>query len=243
MSTGIFITGTDTGVGKTAITAALAGCIRAQGLSVGVMKPIETGVDQADAEFSDAHRLKRAIDSEQSFETVCQYQFPEPIAPLAAANRKNQTIDFQSIQSAYTTLSSDYEWVFVEGVGGIMVPLTPEMRVRDLVIALQLPCIIVSRTSLGAINHLLLTLDALQNSTIHILAIVLNDCRPPDHSDTAHLQKTSTIESIRELCHPPVFGPFPYEYAFSTDWQNGVGTLQHHPFMQELAHLITRRPR
>ncbi|GJL54104.1 MAG: ATP-dependent dethiobiotin synthetase BioD [Nitrospirales bacterium] len=242
MSRGVFITGTDTGVGKTAITAALARCMHAQGLRVGVMKPIETGVPNADASHSDANRLRRAMNSDQPFDTICQYHFPDPIAPLAAAKRHNQALDLHKIHSAYMMLSTHYEWIVVEGVGGIMVPLSTEYRVRELVMKLQLPCIIVSRTSLGAVNHLLLTLEALQHAGIPSLAIVLNESSPQEHSKTTHIQNTSTIESIRVLSHAPVFGPFPYDDAFDTDWDDGVGTLQHHPAMQALAHHLTRRP-
>ena len=239
MGKGIFITGTDTGVGKTAITATLARSVQAQGLSVGVMKPIETGVEQADTESSDAHRLRNSLHSIQSAESVCQYYFPDPIAPLFAANRQDQTIDLRSIQSAYLKLSEKNEWTFVEGIGGVMVPLSNNSQVRDLIKILQLPCIIVSNAILGSVNHLLLTLEALRSYQIHVLAIVLNSCHPINDSEDQRLQTTSTVELIQKLSGIPVFGPLTFENTFNKEWQAGVIKLQQHTAIQDLTSFIT----
>ena len=92
MGSGIFITGTDTGVGKTAISAALGQAIQERGMTTGVMKPIETGVDKSHAELSDAFRLRHAVSSQQSLESVSQYQFSAPLAPLSAARKENATL-------------------------------------------------------------------------------------------------------------------------------------------------------
>jgi len=243
MGTGIFITGTDTGVGKTAITAALVQYIHNHGQHVGVMKPIETGVSHADEACTDAHRLRTLIEPAQPFESVCQYHFPDPIAPLAAAHNNNQCIELPLIQSAYHQLSTRYEHILVEGVGGVMVPLTKDHQVRDLVKLLQIPCIVVGRTTLGAVNHLLLTLEALKTRGIHVLAIILNHCQQPDHSEVKELQIHSTVNLIRTLSGVPVYGPVTFAGAFSVRWQEGVNTLQQASSIQELGYFITQRQR
>ncbi len=238
MGKGIFITGTDTGVGKTAVTASLARSVQAQGLSVGVMKPIETGANQANTLRSDAHRLKNALQSTQSPDSVCQYAFPDPIAPLSAANRWKQTINLQSIQSAYLKLTENYEWVFIEGVGGVMVPITNDSQVRDLIKMLQLPCIIVGHAILGSVNHLLLTLDALTNLEIQVLAIILNHSQPANNSEIHQLQTESTVQLIQKLSGVPVFGPLAFENAFNEEWHAGVIKLQQHTEIQKLTNLL-----
>ncbi|GJL64649.1 MAG: ATP-dependent dethiobiotin synthetase BioD [Nitrospirales bacterium] len=243
MGIGIFITGTDTGVGKTAMTAALARCIHAQGLRVGLMKPIETGMNFADAACSDAHRLRTTIEPNQMFASVCQYHFPDPLAPLAAANRQARTIDFQSIQAAYGKLVEHYEYILMEGVGGVMVPLTKNRQVRDLIKLLQIPCIVVGRATLGAVNHLLLTLEALQAREIPVLAIVLNHDQSPDQSGVKALQIQSTVEVIRTLSSVPVYGPIVFEKTFSAGWQKGINSLQQETSIQKLAQFITQKQR
>ena len=118
MNHGIFITGTDTGVGKTLVTAALALYLKKRGLAVGVMKPIETGVLPARAARSDAARLRSIIESEDTLGAICPYSFELPVAPLAAAQAEGQTINPDTIKKVYRLLSGRYDCVVVEGVGG-----------------------------------------------------------------------------------------------------------------------------
>ncbi|WP_454061438.1 dethiobiotin synthase [Candidatus Nitrospira salsa] len=243
MGTGIFITGTDTGVGKTAMTAALARCVQAQGIKVGVMKPIETGVNLTNTTNTDTHRLRTIIEPAQMFESVCQYHFPDPLAPLAAANRQARNIDLQSIQSTYKKLIEQYEYIFIEGVGGVLVPLTKNLQVRDLIKLLQVPCIVVGRATLGAVNHLLLTLEALKTQEIQVLAIALNHCQQPDQSEVKALQIQSTVEIIRTRSGVPVYGPIVFEKTFSAGWREGVDSLQQDTSIQNLAHFITQKQR
>ena len=218
MRNGLFITGTGTGVGKTVITAALARYMQERGCDIGVMKPIETGSSQDEPPSSDAYRLRQASRSGQSLDSVCPYRFPDPIAPLAAAHRRGKTIDLFSIQTHYRRLQDQFEWVLVEGVGGLMVPLTKQETVRDLIQLLDLPCLVVGHATLGGVNHLLLTLEALENVHIQVLAIILIQCEASTNQDIQNLQMASTIDLARTLSKPPVLGPLRYVEAFNRDW-------------------------
>ncbi len=129
MNHGIFITGTDTGVGKTLVTAALALHLKKRGLAVGVMKPIETGVLPARAAQSDAARLRSIIESEETLGAICPYSFELPVAPLAAAQHEERTINLDTIKKVYRLLSVRYDYMVVEGVGGVHVPVTRSANV------------------------------------------------------------------------------------------------------------------
>ena len=133
MNHGIFITGTDTGVGKTLVTAALALHLKKRGLAVGVMKPLETGVLSARTAQSDAARLRSIIESEETLGAICPYSFELPVAPLAAAQAEGQTINPETIKKVYRLLSGRYDCMVVEGIGGVRVPITPKISVTELI--------------------------------------------------------------------------------------------------------------
>ncbi len=241
MGQGYFVTGTDTGVGKTAITAAVGQTLQKHGLKIGLMKPIETGVQDSQIHDSDTQRL-HTISPEQSLESVNQFQFPDPLAPLAAARAQDgkNLVDLTIIQAAYHSLSQTCDYILVEGIGGVLVPLTQTQSVRDLIQALRIPSIVVGRTTIGGINHLQLTVKALRSRQIPIIAIILNDGRPNEASDELLQQRQSTIDLIRELSGVPVFGPVTYETELFDQWYIGVGKLaQQEPIQQITNFLMT----
>jgi dethiobiotin synthetase len=127
----VFVTGTDTGVGKTLVTAALAIRLRRLGWTVGIMKPIETGVTSSWLNQSDAARLRAAIDSEETLGAICPYQFEQPVAPLGAAHMERRSIDPRVIRQVYRLLANRYQSVVVEGIGGVRVPITADADVMD----------------------------------------------------------------------------------------------------------------
>lgn len=176
MTRGIFITGTDTGVGKTYIAERIAVELRAHGLDVGVMKPAETGCRLRDGRLipGDALRLMSAAECKDSLELVNPYRFRQPVAPAVAAGIIKEKIDPKKIIAAYRTLSARHEFMIVEGAGGIMVPLSACYAFRDLAHAIELPVVIVARPGLGTINHTLLTILALQERRIAITGIIIN---------------------------------------------------------------------
>lgn len=240
---GLFITATDTGVGKTVVVAALALALKQKGVNVAVMKPIESGLHPSHQETSDAERLRALVMPTQSLETVCLYRLAYPLAPLAAARLAGVTVDFCSITSAFNELSKHHDLTLVEGVGGVMAPLSPENTVRDLIRVLGLPSLLIGRTGLGGINHILLALEALQTHNIGVVGIVFNHSEREPDSDNQKLQHHSTIELVRELRDVPVFGPLKFEKECQHDWIKGVNLLHWHTSIQTLAsHVIERIP-
>lgn len=240
---GLFITATDTGVGKTVVVAALALALKQKGLNVAVMKPIESGLHPSHIETSDAERLRALVKPTQSLESVSLYRLAYPLAPLAAARMAGVTIDFSSITSAYHELSKHHDLILLEGIGGVMVPISPENTVRDLIRVLGLPSLLIGRTVLGGINHILLALEALYTHNIEVVGIFFNHSEREPDSDTQLLQHHSTIELIRELRDVPVFGPLKFENECQNDWIKGVKLLHTHTSIQALAsHVIERVP-
>ncbi len=231
----LFITGTDTNVGKTTITAALLLALQQQGKSVGIFKPLETGVDSEHPEHSDTERLRRLLSPPPSFDSVCLYAFPQPLAPLAAARITGTTIDLSRIRSHMHELTQQYSFLLIEGAGGILTPLTPQYTIRDLIALLNVPCLIVGSTNLGGVNHCLLTMEAIQQAGIRLCGIVLNE---PDFKNQASItrqQQESTVELIREWSSVPVFGPIEFTQMVETNWQEGVKQLAEHSEIQRLA--------
>ncbi len=230
-----FITGTDTNVGKTTITGALIRALQQQGKSVGVLKPIETGVDTTQRNSSDTDRLRSLLTPPPSFDTVCLYTFPQPLAPLAAAQMSGVTIDLTRIHSQMNALIGQYSILLIEGAGGIHTPLTPGQSMRDLVSLLNIPCLIVGSTILGGVNHCRLTLEALQQGGIRTCGIVLNNSKSTYHSSTSRQQQESTVALIKDWASVPTFGPINYVQMIETKWQEAVTQLAEHPEIQRLA--------
>ena len=232
---GYFITATDTGVGKTTVTAALACALQNNAKKVGIMKPIETGVGSRLPSPSDAERLRTVSDQSVLPEEVCVYSFGPSLAPLSAANMTGQMIDLERILSIYETVSTRVDYMLVEGVGGVLVPLSIEKDVRDLIQLLQLPTLVVGRATLGGVNHARLTLEALTIRQIHVAAIVLNHSSPEPNSNAVQEQTKSTIELMKALSGVPVYGPLSYESQVKHDWMAGINLLQADPAITQLA--------
>jgi dethiobiotin synthetase len=176
---GLFITGTDTGVGKTIVTGAIAAWFRrrfAGQRRVAVCKPIATGcVRRREGLVSeDAEFLAHCGDVRFDLDTICPQRYAEPLAPAVAAERTGQPIEWDAIDRSLQTMSAKAEVMLVEGVGGVMVPLDARHTVLDLARWLRLPAIVVARPGLGTINHTLLTLAALRAANIRIAGVVIN---------------------------------------------------------------------
>ena len=233
---GVFITGTDTNVGKTVVVAALGVALQRTGGRVGIMKPVETGSDDATAP-SDGRRFRELFTPHENVDVVSLYRLPPPIAPLEATRIAQQPIDVETILDAYRTLAVDHDYVLVEGAGGLLVPLTQTCDVRDLIKRLDLPCLIVSRTGLGSINHARLTLMGLREADIPVLGILLN------HRGTAitreeQQQTESTIKLIREFSDVPVLGPLPFSPHLEAQWENGILTLADHTTIRAVTSMM-----
>ena len=223
-SRGVFITATDTGVGKTVVTAALAMALHTHGYDVGVMKPIETGVTSSEDSRSDAARLRTAAGSSDTLTEVRPYAFRLPLAPLEAARREKRRITVSTIIRAIHRLQSRHEILIVEGVGGLYVPVTSSSNIADLIYRMKYDAIVVGRVGLGGINHTLLTLDALRRRNIRVLALVLNRSLPSETA-TARAQECSTVKVLGQQAGVPVVGPLPYRVGLEQNFQHEVRRL------------------
>ena len=176
MGRAIFITGTDTGVGKTFFTCGLARLLRSYGYRVGVMKPAETGCVMRDGALypEDAWRLKEASECAVPIEKICPYPLTEPLAPSIAAERAGARIDIDHLLTAFDDIKAAHDITLVEGAGGLMVPLLPSYTFADFARVAKLPVIVVAANRLGAINHLLLTLEHASCKDLLLLGYVLN---------------------------------------------------------------------
>jgi len=173
---GYFVTGTDTGVGKTFVTCALARRAVSQGTKVFAFKPIETGCPMVDGRLfgADQELLAQAAGNWQRGSHRGVYRFAQAAAPLVAATAESATIDLAWIDSVYKQGTSEAGLVLVEGAGGWRVPITETLDMGGLAKRLGLPVIVVARAGLGTINHTLLTIEAIENDGVTVHAVVLN---------------------------------------------------------------------
>jgi dethiobiotin synthetase len=229
------VTGTDTGVGKTLVAAALAMVLRQRGVDVGVMKPVETGVTPQ-APDCDAARLQVAAGTADPSDIVCPYSFGAPLAPVSATREIGLSIDPDKIEMAFKALTGRHTWMLVEGVGGVRVPIGEKFEVRDLIRRLGLPAVIVGRTALGGINHALLTVESLERYGVPVLALVLNG--RPAIDERSRVQADSTVEVLRQHAGCRVLGPLPY-VAEQEDWQTVATIVSRHAALLRLADLVT----
>ena len=234
---GVFITATDTGVGKTLIASALVKCLTQCGIDVGVMKPIETGVSQSTRAQSDGARLRKASGTRDPTTEVCPYVFRLPVAPLTAARAEGKAVKVRTILQTFHTLRQDHALMVVEGVGGIYAPITQSLNVLDLIYHMKLSAVVVGQSGLGGINHALLTLHALRQRKIPIVALVLNQCRPV-RTKIARAQEQSTVSLLRMLAGVPVIGPLSYSLSVNGNWDKGLVRLAKTAPITKLARLI-----
>lgn len=199
---GLFITGTDTGVGKTIVAAGLAASLRHSGFDIGVMKPFETGFS---LRSSDAFFLKSMAGVSDSLESVAPYRLKHPLSPFAAAQIEKVSIRFEKINRAYRTLSKRHQALFVEGAGGLLVPITREKMMADLALYLKLPILIVSRTGLGSINHTLLSVEVARQRGIGVAGVIFNHLGP-----RRGLAEKTNPSVIRRFLEVPILGEIPY---------------------------------
>lgn len=223
-SRGVFVTATDTGVGKTLVSSALVVCLTQRGIDVGVMKPIETGVSLSTKAQSDGVRLRKAAGSHDPMAEVCPYVFRLPVAPLSAARAQGMTVRVPTIRRAYYALSQKHDFVVVEGAGGVYTPVTPSLSILDIIYQFKLSAIVVGQSGLGGINHALLTLHALRRRKIPILALVLTRCGPVT-TKKSRAQAQSTVSLLRRLAGVPVVGPLPYSPSVNQNWNEGLVRL------------------
>lgn len=201
---GLFITGSDTGVGKTWVGAALARFLVEQGVSVHPRKPVESGCPrQADRPFcQDAWTLKSAAESPDPIETICPYPFAQAVAPDRAARLVGLTLTIDELAEACRTGISKEDFLLVEGAGGFYSPLASDGLNADLAVNLGLPVLLVVADRLGCINHTLLTVEAIHRRGLPLAGVVLNQKDPSPGAD---------LDNAADLARwlPPPIIPFP----------------------------------
>lgn len=203
---GIFITGTDTGVGKTFVASLIVKALKESGIDVGVMKPVETGCAQKNGVLKpqDALLLKKAAQVDDDIDIINPYRFKEPSAPSVAARKNGRQIKLSKIENCYKKLASRHDFMLVEGAGGLLVPLNNKETILDLIKLLKLPVIIVAASKLGAINHTLLTIKCAKQAGIKMLGIIFNN---PIQQKKSFLMN---MEEVKRFTDVEIIGEIPF---------------------------------
>ena len=200
----IFITGTNTDVGKTVVTAGLAAVIKSFDHSVGVFKPVQSGSFKINNNLISPD-LEFVKSVEPDILTKVSYNFKEPVAPSLAAVLEEVNIDIDKILEDYKELKNKCDFVIVEGAGGLLAPLKDKLLMRDLVKLLDLPLLIVARPNLGTINHTLLTIEAAKNQNINIAGIIISGYP----SKTEDIAIKNAPDMIKNLSGETILGILP----------------------------------
>jgi dethiobiotin synthetase len=219
MAKGFFVTGTDTGVGKTIITAALIRAAHILGFRACGMKPIETGCKTAGSRQqavvsskgktlipSDGMFLLDIAGTNESIDLITPIRFENPLAPMPASEIEGIPVDLTKIKNAYLDLTKKYDVIVIEGIGGLLVPINREYFVLDLARDFGLPLIVVSRPGLGAINHSMLTVNYALKEGLSVAGIIMNYTHTPE----GDLAEKTNPEVIKQISPVPIIGTFPY---------------------------------
>jgi dethiobiotin synthetase len=203
----IFVTGTDTGVGKSVVAAGLARLLANRGINVGVFKPVASGGIVSE----DGKLLQKAAKLPPSaYSGIVPLHFKEPLAPWVAG-WKEGLVDLAKIEKAYQKARSSCDFLIVEGVGGIQVPITKDFFVTDWMVKWKLPTLIVARAGLGTINHTLLTVEALKRRKVIILGVLVNGYKGKT------IAERTNIRALQKLLKVPVYKPLKFNLKYRTD--------------------------
>ena len=188
---GVFVTGTDTEVGKSVVAASICAALAARGDRVAAFKPVVTGLDEKPGELGRDHELLASVASAgQSPEEVAPYRFGPPVSPHLAAELAGVTIEPAELVAA----ARGHELLVCEGVGGLLVPITPGYLVRDLAVDLALPLVVAARPGLGTINHTLLTVEAARAAGLPVASVVMTPW--PEEPAALERSNRATIERL-----------------------------------------------
>ncbi len=191
---GCFLTGTDTGVGKSVLTAAIVAALRAGGTQVVVLKPVLTGLKEpADPEWPHDHQLLATIAGCRP-EQVALETFDPPVSPHLAAELAGRELALDELVRGIEAAARPPAVQVIEGVGGLLVPLGPDTSVRDLARRVGLPLVVAARPGLGTINHTLLTLEAARSGGLEVAGVVLTPW--PEEPDRIERSNLETIERL-----------------------------------------------
>ncbi|MFC3883903.1 dethiobiotin synthase [Bacillus songklensis] len=201
---GLFVTATDTEVGKTLVTGGLAGLLRKKGFDAGVFKPIQSGHDANDKE-GDAWRLKHVSGVDDDVHTVCPYSVLEPLAPALALKRAGFEVAMADLLRHFEHLENTHEFMFVEGAGGLAVPYTSDCMVIHLAQALKMPLLIVARPTLGTVNHTILTVEYARQHGLTVAGVILSG-----YDSSQKERVNENINMIEQHGRTKVWGALPH---------------------------------
>lgn len=208
MTNVIFVTGTDTGVGKTVISSAISAFFSLRKkMNVGVMKPFESGLSKQDKDLLpwDAICLREASGSNDDLDIISPYTFESPVAPEVAAMLEHVNIDTSIIDKIFQRLKKSHDLVVIEGAGGVLVPIKENFFFADLIQKWNAPTLIVSRLGLGTINHTLLTNHLLQERGVKVLGVILNNT-----DGLGDLPAQTNPDILKKYLNVPILGVFPH---------------------------------
>ena len=201
-----FITATDTGVGKTTVTAALAASIKKSGIDVGIMKPVATGILQKtgfkSSDVSILYHASKVTDPENEINPIFM---PLPVSPYDASKVLDIPFDKKIIFEQFTKLKNKHEMMLVEGIGGILTPLARDYFVADLIKDLDLETIIVTRSTLGTLNHTMMTVKTCRDYGISVKGILVNN-----YDEDGGPAEKNAPTTIHEITGVPILGVLPF---------------------------------
>lgn len=209
---GIFITGTDTNIGKTVVASGLAGALKNRGYDIGVMKPVQSGAAVKNGRLysQDARLMMKAVKSRDAVELTCPALLHLPLAPGTAAEIEGKTVYLELIKRSFAELEKRHDLVIVEGAGGIAVPVYKKFLISDLISLLDIPVIIVARPSLGTINHTFLTIEHARRSGLSIIGLIINNYR-------GGIAEETSPKTITELTGIPLLGIIPNDRSINAE--------------------------
>jgi len=201
---GLFVTGTDTDVGKTLIAGAIAANLRQLGRRVAVFKPAASGCSRSRGQLvsADAEFLAACADSPDVLSDIAPVRYAAPLAPNVAAQREGPPVNVEAIFNAYARLTAQADVVIVEGVGGLLCPLSDDLWVIHLARLMALPLVVVARAGLGTINHTLLTLHAARSAGLYVAGVVVNRYPPDLLTDYQQGATAGAADDIAPLTNP-----------------------------------------
>ena len=208
----LFVTGTDTDVGKTCVSASIVKNLRDMDIDVGVMKPFASGHKKNSNSLpQDVEILMKYSGSQDTIDLVNPYFFEIPTSPYDAAKILVQKINLQKVIDAYNKLLSSHDLVIVEGIGGLMTPITQNYFVSNLISELDIDTIIVMGSKLGTVNHTLLTYEHCKQMHLKLKGFVINQTEPNGY------ELTNLKQQIMELTSQIVYCAIPYHRNFDFD--------------------------
>jgi dethiobiotin synthetase len=215
MSKGFFITGTDTGVGKTIAAGAIIKAMHFLGMKACAMKPIESGCGrEGDVLIPyDGMFLKQITHMDEPLATITPCCFESPLAPMTASEVDMKEVNVAEIKKPFYRLLKKYDSIVVEGIGGLMVPIRKDYYALDLAGEFGLPLVVVARPGLGTINHIMLTVNCALREGLNVAGIILNYSAPPGNS----ISEKTNPKLLSLICPVPVIGIFPYLESVDED--------------------------